>query len=328
LDAKTGKTISRFAELEQNISSDSLAFSADGTFIVRRTHGGFQVFDVRQGKTTFAFRSPFLEGNAIAISPDGRHVATGIFDGIGVWDLSLDAPCQTMTHERYQQGTRDISTWGTCDTGDLKVVSVSTDGSLCIWRYKKPFMELVRKFTHQTDSEGNKFATFSPDGRLFAVINSGMRYTLNTVSLYDSYKNSLHAKVIEHSDGVHSDVLSGTFFERFPSVWALPEGARIDIEDLRHLHNYSARTHELATRDLRPATWEEQDSLQRKTTNQPLIAENGELLIRRVPSGSVIAYYPPSLLRVQPIPIPDSWAASSRAGLEILSLENSSSTLW
>jgi len=72
----------------------------------------------------------------------------------------------------------------------------------------------------------------------------------------------------------------------------------------------------------------EQDSLQQETTNQPLIAENGELLIQDAASGSVIAYYPAGLSRVQSIPIPDSWAASSRAGLEILSLENSSAKLW
>lgn len=106
-------------------------FSPDGTRVLSNTLGGYRLWDVTDASTIRTLKSD--QGSAvIALSPDGRHMATGtVADGtLLVWDLESGVVTDTI------QGHADPAT-ALCYLDDGHLVSAAGDGRLKLWNLEK-----------------------------------------------------------------------------------------------------------------------------------------------------------------------------------------------
>jgi WD40 repeat protein len=168
------------------------AFSADGRYVAESMSGSgadasLRILELPQGRQVSAFG--LHRAGAVAISPDGRTVATGHWDIVKLWDLSTGARRAVLRGlGRYVEA---ISF-----SPDGRYLAAGTDaGGVTVWDLRRH-----RKIkTFQLDGQFVSTPAFSPDGRLVAV---GI-YATGTVWLIDAGDGKIldHQQVSEFGCG-------------------------------------------------------------------------------------------------------------------------------
>ena len=160
------------------------AFSLDGAYVARAYSGQdspnsrIQIFELATGKRIAAFGRH--DPNSIAISPDGKTLASGYWNIITLWNMHTGKRVGVLRGlGRYVDGLSFRA--------DGKVLVAGTDlGSLQIWDLRRHAM----LFSLQLGGGDVSKPAFSPNGRLVAV---GI-YGTGTVWLIDAH----NGKVLDH----------------------------------------------------------------------------------------------------------------------------------
>ncbi|MBI3462346.1 MAG: redoxin domain-containing protein, partial [Planctomycetes bacterium] len=156
--------------LERHPGLYAMAFHPDGQMLVSSGHGPIRIWDLATGETRRTIEvSTNLGVGKLAISPDGRTIATG-GPMIRFWDVARG-------EERSVQGGH---------RGQLQVVAFSSDGkTLASGSFQEvKLWDLTTHREHRTLApEGMHLASmaYSPDGRLLATLD----YWKRTVTIWD-----------------------------------------------------------------------------------------------------------------------------------------------
>jgi WD40 repeat protein len=124
-DARSKKRISiyeRPGDVTETLRS--LAFAPDGKTLIVSTDDSIEFVDAATGKTTAAIPERLVL--AMAVSPDGRWLATGRFDGVTLWDL----PKRTKTPQQWPVAAAESVEFS--PDGRL-LAAGSDDGSVHVW---------------------------------------------------------------------------------------------------------------------------------------------------------------------------------------------------
>jgi len=144
-DVRTRKRISKFERPDDGTDNiRSLAFTPDGKTLVAATDQTVRFLDARTGKT--AAEIPERLVLSLAISPDGRWLATGRYDGVTLWDL--------------QNGIKSTSRWRVAAAESVQLspdgrflAAGSSDGSIHVWNLKTGDVEWSWSFPERHFAE-------------------------------------------------------------------------------------------------------------------------------------------------------------------------------
>jgi WD40 repeat protein/serine/threonine protein kinase len=190
-DLATGKQVRRFrAALLSSVNT--LAVTPDGQYVVSGSGKTVRLWDLATGKEVRRFtghegwvwstgtsrmdiigklfRSHERWVRSVAVTPDGKYVVSGSWDGtVRVWDLAAAQEVRRFGHWGV--------VWSVAVTPDGKyVVSGSSDKTVCLWDLATG--QAVRRFTgHEW---GVSSVAVTPDGK-YVVSGSGDK----TVRLWD-----------------------------------------------------------------------------------------------------------------------------------------------
>jgi WD40 repeat protein len=173
-DAHTGE---RLAVFEEAGSFDrGLVFTPDGTRLLAGASAGLDyhiaIWDVARGTFAGALRGHQHFIQTIAVSPDGRRVASGSYDGVlKVWDLEAERELLSWVGHESSPAAMAIS-----DDG-RRLLTASGDCRLIVWDIRTG--ELVARFTF--DRSGRSCA-FGPGGLIGGGDKSGRVYFLTLVT--------------------------------------------------------------------------------------------------------------------------------------------------
>ncbi|OUL29171.1 WD40 repeat domain-containing protein [Nostoc sp. 106C] len=143
-----------------NFKSVPIAFSPDGlTFFARNGSGkASQLWNVSTGKLLRSFDAKSLI-NDVAISSDGKTLATGIRDrAIKLWNVNTGKLIHTLTGHAGEVRSVAFSPDGTT------LASGSQDGTIKLWNVSSG--KLIDTFTAQKENVWS--VAFNPDGKTLA----------------------------------------------------------------------------------------------------------------------------------------------------------------
>ncbi|MDZ7960667.1 MAG: WD40 repeat domain-containing protein [Aulosira sp. DedQUE10] len=143
-----------------NFKSVPIAFSPDGqTFFARSGSGkASQLWNVSTGKVLRSFDAKSLI-NDVAISPDGKTLATGIRDNaIKLWNVNTGKLIHTLTGHTGEVRCVAFSSDG------KTLASGSQDGTIKLWNVSTS--KLMSTFTAQKEKVWS--VAFSPNGKTLA----------------------------------------------------------------------------------------------------------------------------------------------------------------
>jgi WD40 repeat protein len=130
-DAASGRTLASF-EVHEDLNLREAAFSADGRRVVAGGYGeegGGEVvaWEVSSGRR-LAQVYPAHSVGAVALSPDGEHMASGASDGaVQLWEAAGGAPLATL---RGHEGSVEALTFA---PDGRRLASGSSDGTVRVW---------------------------------------------------------------------------------------------------------------------------------------------------------------------------------------------------
>jgi eukaryotic-like serine/threonine-protein kinase len=138
---------------------DSITFGSDSRSLISSGGHAVQVWDTETGEETARLNIPRWNGS-MALSADGRRVATGCTTGTKLWDLTSTQGCRTFPGHRgvinavaFSPDGQSVATGGADETLVLRRV---TDGHV---HWEAP---------HPGKWKGIIAVAFSPDGRQIA----------------------------------------------------------------------------------------------------------------------------------------------------------------
>lgn len=161
------------------------------------------------------------EVNAIAISPDGKILASGSNDNtINVWNLSTGQRLFTL------KGHTDYIYSVAFSPDGQKIASASGDGTVKIWNLQTG--QLLQ--TLQSNSENRVFSvTFTPDGQTLVSGNKD-----KTIKLWNPSTGQLKNTLKGHSEFVltvavspDGKTLASSGYDKTIKIWNLPAGTLI-----------------------------------------------------------------------------------------------------
>jgi len=171
-DANNGKEIHRFPNIGDGCL-DRPAFSADGKLLAAATHQTktVKVWDVASGEEVHCWED--VPMCAVALSPDGRLLAAGHFDGtISLWDLSA------KVRKKRTLGGHAARVNVLRFTPDGKtLVSSSDDGTIRLWDPER--QRSLRELIQLGPAKRRLVIELDPSGKyLFAAGDSPLIYVL------------------------------------------------------------------------------------------------------------------------------------------------------
>jgi RNA polymerase sigma factor (sigma-70 family) len=165
-DVASGKEVTR---IDRPLGVRGLTFSADGKLIATIDRpGNVLLLDGATGKAVGEIKTGAAGGNAVAMSPDGKMVASAGDKSAAIWDTRADRPTLALVGQKGEVTTVHFSPDGKV------LLTTSSDASVQLWDVAtgKELRRLVG------GKEGVGAAAFSPDGRLIAVGDDGGRVRL------------------------------------------------------------------------------------------------------------------------------------------------------
>src|SRR5262249_10092481 len=137
-------------------------FTPDGRGIVTgQDNGVATMWEGATGRRLFEMRGHTAVISAVAVSPDGRSIATGSWDNdrtVRVWDAGTGEEKLQVRYHAWAVGSVAFSPDGS------RIVSGAADGTACV--FSTGTGRLVRTI-HTLANVGN--AIFSPDGRRIII---------------------------------------------------------------------------------------------------------------------------------------------------------------
>ncbi len=143
-----------------NFKSVPIVFSPDGQALFARNASGStsQLWNISTGKLLRSFDAKSLI-NDVAISPDGKTLATGIHDNATkLWDVNTGKLIHTLTGHAGEVKSVAFSPDG------KTLASGSQDGTIKLWNVSTG--KLFNTFTAQTEKVWS--VAFNPDGKTLA----------------------------------------------------------------------------------------------------------------------------------------------------------------
>jgi WD40 repeat protein/serine/threonine protein kinase len=133
-------------------------------------------YDAETGQERFPLSGQREGVLAVAVSPDGRTLASGSVDHtVRLWDLAAWRPGEPLPPFRVLQG-HTSRVWSVAFSPDGKLLaSGSSDGTILLWDVVTG--DKVHVLTGHSQSELGACLTFSPDGR--TVLAGGQDRTVN-----------------------------------------------------------------------------------------------------------------------------------------------------
>jgi WD40 repeat protein len=132
-DVRTRKRISTVERRDNPTDTvRSLAFTPDGKMLVAAADQAIHFLDARSGKTVAEIPERLVL--SLAISPDGRWLATGRYDGVTLWDLQK----RVKTASRWTVAAAESIQFS--PDGRL-LAAGSSDGSVHVWDVKTGALE-------------------------------------------------------------------------------------------------------------------------------------------------------------------------------------------
>ena len=208
-----------------NVSSDTQGVSRDNS----SDRGNLQIWSLRTGRLLHTIPKSADDGMYIAISPDGKMVASGANEAIKLWNLQTGELINTL--EPQSSGVNSIVF---SPDGQL-LASTGFDGKIKVWNL--PTGELIRTLEGQSGSIGS--LAISADGQTLVsgVTNGGF----GSISTWDLRTGELMNK-FNPPDALVSIAVSPDGKTLASGSWDYREGTiRIwDLETRQLLHTLRA----------------------------------------------------------------------------------------
>lgn len=161
-NATTGKELLRMpgtSEPNDFVSTKRVAYSPDGELLVACDRNLVKLYDPASGKLIKALNGHQEYLTAIAISADGKHLASGSLDGSAViWDVSSSNPLLQL------DGHTDAIEELTFSPDGKWLITAGDDATMKIWDVVTG--DLLHDYTDFSGAVGG--VTFSPDGTQLA----------------------------------------------------------------------------------------------------------------------------------------------------------------
>ncbi|MBN2535238.1 MAG: caspase family protein [Spirochaetales bacterium] len=219
-DTATGNPVKTLATEESGL--EPIVFSQDGRFIL--SHTGYKhvkLRDISSGKEIITITEKAPVAHSIALSPNRKLAALGIFETIKVWDLSSGKLIKTLA------GHTDIIDSLVFSPDSTKLLSGATDRMIILWDISTG--KKLQTLNGHRDLVSD--LAFSPDGKR-AVSGS---YDL-TCKIWDLEKGIELVTLSGHEDAILCVVFSpdGNFiasgsFDKAIRLWDAVTGKTVKI---------------------------------------------------------------------------------------------------
>lgn len=229
---ESGKQLRTFGSASE--PPTGIAFSPDGSQLLTSHHGdaSVHVWDVSTGDEKYWLRPtdefPSSQG-VLAVSPDGRTLATDDMDDVILWRLPSTQPIAELKGHEY-------AVWSLAFSPDGKALaSGSLDGTIRLWH-----VEAQATFHVLHQGASIHAVSYSPDGRWLAAGGDG-----GDVVLWDTAKWKVDKRLSGHVGSI--DALSFSRDSRLLvtagegktiRVWDL-HSDRCSLPDVGHVHALS-----------------------------------------------------------------------------------------
>ena len=223
---------------DQSSSVRAIAFGPNDRTLISTRANTIEIWDLETNQPIQTLTGHFNSVTALAISPDGRLLASGSADAnINIWDLQTGELRQTLRGHQWSvlsvafnangrllvSSAEDetIKLWDVEAGKSLQTlanfkavfasVDISSDGSrlvggsadntIRIWNlYTGKLLHTLRGHSDQIHA-----VAISPNGALFASASAD-----NTVKLWNLYTGKLHQTLEGHTEAVHTVVISAS----------------------------------------------------------------------------------------------------------------------
>jgi WD40 repeat protein/serine/threonine protein kinase len=227
-DSQTGEEI---LMLHEPSPVTDVRFSQSGDFLATAASDGTAaLWDAKTGRQEIRLSGRTDGANAIAVSPDGRQLATGSDEGsTRIWDLSPSGSAEILAHAAHEGEVYDAiySPDGT------RIASTGEDGTVMVWDSAtgRPLVSLPGSIDNVF------FPAYSPDGERLAAANRN-----GGVSIWEAHSG-------RELLALRGDVLGFTAVTFSPDGSELAAGGREGVayiwdaatgEQLATFHNESA----------------------------------------------------------------------------------------
>lgn len=181
----------------------SVAISPNGNSIISSSNGyegSIKIWNLYTGELRYNLSAQTLGVSVVAISPDGRLLATGSNDGT-VWLWSLDSGDRLGTLSGHF-GTVDSVAFSPDGT---TLASGSQDGSIKLWSLNSEigYNQNISALTLLSHIDKVHSVAFSPDGKTLASGSAD-----NSVKLWDATTGKLLATLLGNGGTVYSVAIS------------------------------------------------------------------------------------------------------------------------